>query len=88
MNKDYLAPGYNFELKSNDGTYSYYPTLDAAKEAAKVYGGTITNLNDNTTTVVPPSPNAPEKPNGSTGSTGSSSTVQQMEEREKPDPAD
>ena len=88
VNKDYLAPGYNFELKSNDGTYSYYPTLDAAKEAAKVYGGTITNLNDNTTTVVPPSPNAPEKPNGSTGSTGSSSTVQQMEEREKPDPAD
>lgn len=85
VNKDYLAPGYNFELKSNDGTYSYYPTLDAAKEAAKVYGGTITNLNDNTTTVVPPSPNAPEKPNGSTGS---SSTVQQMEEREKPDPAD
>ena len=88
VNKDYLAPGYNFELKSNDGTYSYYPTLDAAKEAAKVYGGTITNLNDNTTTVVPPSPNAPEKPNRSTGSTGSSSTVQQMEEREKPDPAD
>lgn len=88
VNKDYLAPGYNFELKSNDGTYSYYPTLDAAKEAAKVYGGTITNLNDNTTTVAPPSPNAPEKPNGSTGSTGSSSTVQQMEEREKPDPAD
>lgn len=88
VNKDYLAPGYNFELKSNDGTYSYYPTLDAAKEAAKVYGGTITNLNDNTTTVVPPSPNAPEKPNGSTGSIGSSSTVQQMEEREKPDPAD
>ena len=85
VNKDYLAPGYNFELKSNDGTYSYYPTLDAAKEAAKVYGGTITNLNDNTTMVVPPSPNAPEKPNGSTGS---SSTVQQMEEREKPDPAD
>lgn len=88
VNKDYLAPGYNFELKSNDGTYSYYPTLDAAKEAAKVYGGTITNLNDNTTTVVPPSPNAPEKPNSNSGSTGSSSTVQQMEEREKPDPAD
>lgn len=88
VNKDYLAPGYNFELKSNDGTYSYHKTLADAKEAAKVYGGTITNLNDNTTTVVPPSPNAPEKPNGSTGSTGSSSTVQQMEEREKPDPAD
>lgn len=85
VNKDYLAPGYNFELKSNDGTYSYHKTLADAKEAAKVYGGTITNLNDNTTTVVPPSPNAPEKPNGSTGS---SSTVQQMEEREKPDPAD
>ncbi len=88
VNKDYLAPGYNFELKSNDGTYSYYPTLDAAKEAAKVYGGTITNLTDNTTTVVPPSPTAPEKPNSNSGSTGSSSTVQQMEEREKPDPAD
>lgn len=88
VNKDYLAPGYNFELKSNDGTYSYYQTLDAAKEAAKVYGGTITNLTDNTTTVVPPSPTAPEKPNSNSGSTGSSSTVQQMEEREKPDPAD
>lgn len=88
VNKDYLAPGYNFELHSKDGYYSYHKTLEDAKEAAKVYGGTITNLNDNTTTVVPPSPNAPEKPNGSTGSTGSSSTVQQMEEREKPDPAD
>lgn len=88
VNKDYLAPGYNFELKSNDGTYSYYQTLDAAKEAAKIYGGTITNLTDNTTTVVPPSPTAPEKPNSNSGSTGSSSTVQQMEEREKPDPAD
>ena len=37
VNKDYLAPGYNFELKSNDGTYSYYPTLDAAKEAGTAF---------------------------------------------------
>lgn len=88
VNKDYLAPGYNFELHSKDGYYSYHKTLEDAKEAAKVYGGTITNLTDNTTTVVPPSPTAPEKPNSNSGSTGSSSTVQQMEEREKPDPAD
>lgn len=88
VNKDYLAPGYNFELHSKDGYYSYHKTLEDAKEAAKIYGGTITNLTDNTTTVVPPSPTAPEKPNSNSGSTGSSSTVQQMEEREKPDPAD
>lgn len=90
VNKDYLAPGYHYELKSNDGTYSYYPTLADAQNAAKPEGGSITDLNNPTQkpVVVPPSPNAPEKPNGSTGSTGSSSTVQQMEEREKPDPAD
>lgn len=88
VKEEYLAEGYNFELHSKDGYYSYHKTLEDAKEAAKVYGGTITNLTDNTTIVVPPSPTAPEKPNSNSGSTGSSSTVQQMEEREKPDPAD
>lgn len=90
VNKDYLAPGYHYELKSNDGTYSYYPTLADAQNAAKPEGGSITDLNNPTQkpVVVPPSPTAPEKPNSNSGSTGSSSTVQQMEEREKPDPAD
>lgn len=90
VNKDYLAEGYNFELKSNDGTYSYHKTLADAQNAAKPEGGTITDLNNPTQkpVVVPPSPTAPEKPNSNSGSTGSSSTVQQMEEREKPDPAD
>ena len=95
VNKDYLAPGYNFELKSNDGTYSYHKTLADAKEAANqllnegfVPTAIVVDPPRKGCDVVPPSPNAPEKPNGSTGSTGSSSTVQQMEEREKPDPAD
>lgn len=90
VNKDYLAPGYHYELKSNDGTFSYYPTLADAQNAAKPEGGSITDLNNPTQkpVVVPPSPTAPEKPNSNSGSTGSSSTVQQMEEREKPDPAD
>lgn len=90
VNKDYLADGYHYQLYSNDRYYSYHPTLEDAKNAAKPEGGTITDLNNPTQkpVVVPPSPNAPEKPNSNSGSTGSSSTVQQMEEREKPDPAD
>lgn len=90
VNKDYLADGYHYQLYSNDRYYSYHPTLEDAKNAAKPEGGTITDLNNPTQkpVVVPPSPNAPEKPNSNSGNTGSSSTVQQMEEREKPDPAD
>lgn len=90
VKEEYLAPGYHYELKSNDGTYSYYPTLADAQNAAKPEGGSITDLNNPTQkpVVVPPSPTAPEKPNSNSGSTSSSSTVQQMEEREKPDPAD
>lgn len=46
VDKDYLN-GLNAELKANSGDapYSYYPTVDAAKEAAKkAGGGTVTDL--------------------------------------------
>lgn len=62
VNKDYLADGYHYQLYSNDRYYSYHPTLEDAKNAAKPEGGTITDLNNPTQkpVVVPPSPNAPE----------------------------
>lgn len=74
---DYVVDYLNFELNSN-GLYSYYATLDDAKQAAGRLGGTIINRTSNSVTIVPPSPvsDDTDRPSGShnTGSSSSSSS--------------
>ena len=59
---EYVVDSLNFELKSN-GLYSYYATLDEAKQAASRTGGTIKNLDTKEEIVVQPSNPDPDDDN-------------------------
>ena len=72
----YVVDSLNYELNSN-GLYSYYSTLEEAKRAAGIAGGTITDRKTHAVTVVSPTTSdddttTPSRPSGS-HSTGSSS---------------
>ena len=74
--KEYVVESLNYELNSN-GLYSYYSTLEEAKRAAGIAGGTIIDRKTLTVTVVSPTTSdddttTPSRPSGS-HSTGSSS---------------
>ena len=74
--EEYVVKELNYELNSN-GLYSYYSTLEEAKRAAGIAGGTIIDRNTHTVTVVSPTTSdddttTPSRPSGS-HSTGSSS---------------
>ena len=60
--KEYVVNGLNYELNSN-GLYSYYSTLEEAKQAAGRTGGTIKNLKTDEEIVVQPSNPDPDDDN-------------------------
>ncbi len=66
---EYVIESLNYELNSN-GLYSYYSTLEEAKGAAGIAGGTIIDRKTHTVTVVSPTTSdddttTPSRPSGS-----------------------
>ena len=72
---EYVIESLNYELNSN-GLYSYYSTLEEAKQAAGTTGGTIIARDTNAVTIIPPTTPDTNRPSGnhSTGNSSSSSS--------------
>lgn len=75
--EEYVIPELNYELHSYDGRYTYYHTLEEAKDAAQGVGGVITDVDTgNVVVTVKPDDSKPSKPskpsNGGSSNSGSS----------------
>ena len=77
--EEYVIPELNYELHSYDGRYTYYHTLEEAKDAAQGVGGVITDVDTgNVVVTVKPDDSKPSKPskpsNGGSSNSGSSNS--------------
>ena len=75
--EEYVVDYLNYELHSYDGRYTYYHTLEEAKDAAQGVGGVITDVDTgNVVVTVKPDDSKPSKPskpsNGGSSNSGSS----------------
>ena len=86
--EEYVIDYLNYELHSYNGRYTYYHTLEEAKDAAQGVGGVITDVGTgNVVVTVKPDDSKPSKPskpsNGGSsngGSSNSGTTVDKEEE--------
>ncbi len=77
--EEYVVDYLNYELHSYDGRYTYYHTLEEAKDAAQGVGGVITDVDTgNVVVTVKPDDSKPSKPskpsNGGSSNSGSSNS--------------
>ncbi len=77
--EEYVIDYLNYELHSYDGRYTYYHTLEEAKDAAQGVGGVITDVDTgNVVVTVKPDDSKPSKPskpsNGGSSNSGSSNS--------------
>ena len=92
INSKYLDDRLNAELyspnRNPDAPFSYYPSVEDAKDEAEQFGGTVTDMETGKQEVIPapsnPKPEKPSKPsNGSSSNSGSSNSDTTVDKEEE-----
>ena len=92
IDSKYLADNLNAELyspnRNPDAPFSYYPSVEDAKDEAEQFGGTVTDMETGKQEVIPapsnPKPEKPSKPsNGSSSNSGSSNSDTTVDKEEE-----